>query len=429
MKILSVYNRYLNRGGEDEVFESEAALLEQHGSDVTLVEEQVAAPSSVRRKIVLSLNAIWSREWYARFQELLSSARPDIVHIHNLVPNFSPSVLYACRKVNVPVVHTLHNYRLLCPASTLFRDGHLCEECIDHSLWRGVRYGCYQSSRPGTAAVATMLALHRLLGTWAQTVDCYLVPSEFARQKFIGGGLPAEQIVVKPNFVDPDPGTGNGNAKDYALFVGRLSPQKGIRTLLAAWEPLTFPLVVVGDGPLASLLEEPQPRSPAVTYRGRLSRDETLAAMKQARFLVVPSEWYESFGLIIVEAFACGVPVLCSRLGAMEEIVEDGRTGLHFTAGDAGDLAAKVRWAWDHPDEMRRMGRNARSEYQAKYTAERNYEMLYDIYQRVLTNARLRNSQARTPGAVLAVDMISPPAAKDGGRVPSMPLERQQPEV
>lgn len=434
MKILSVYNRYLNRGGEDEVFESEAALLEQHGSEVTLVEEHVAAPSSVRRKIILSLNATWSREWYARFQELLSSARPDIVHIHNLVPNFSPSVLYACRQANVPVIHTLHNYRLLCPASTLFRDGHLCEECIDHSLWRGVRYGCYQGSRPGTAAVAMMLGLHRLLGTWADTVDCYLVPSEFARQKFVRGGLPAEKIVVKPNFVEPDPGTGpsnenrNGHDNDCALFVGRLSPQKGIRTLLAAWEQLTFPLVVVGDGPLSCLLEEPQPRSPAVTYRGRLSRDQTLAAMKQARFLVVPSEWYESFGLIIVEAFASGVPVLCSRLGAMEEIVEDGRTGLHFTAGDAGDLAAKVRWAWDHPDEMRGMGRNARSEYEAKYTAERNYEMLYDIYQRVLTNAKPRHSQVRASSAVLPVDMIASPGPKDGGRVASIPLDRQQPE-
>jgi glycosyltransferase involved in cell wall biosynthesis len=385
LKVLSVYNRYLNRGGEDEVFEAEAALLEQHGSDVTLVEEQVTAPISLRQKMALSLNATWSPAWYGRFRSLLESRRPDIVHVHNLVPNFSPSVLYACRHANVPVVHTLHNYRLLCPASTLFRNGRPCEECIDHSLWRGVRYGCYQGSRAGTAAVATMLALHRLLGTWRDMIDCYLVPSEFARQKFIRGGLPAEKILVKPNFVYPDPGAGSGS--EYALFAGRLSAEKGVPTLLAAWKHLTFPLVVVGDGPLASLVETTQQAASAITYRGRLPRDQTLAALKQARFLVVPGELYESFGLIIVEAFACGVPVICSRLGAMQEIVDNGRTGIHFDAGNAGDLAAKVAWAWDHPDEMREMGQNARFDYEAKYTAERNYQLLNDIYQRVLRSA------------------------------------------
>jgi glycosyltransferase involved in cell wall biosynthesis len=425
LKILSVYNRYLNRGGEDEVFESEAALLEQHGCDVTLVEEQVTAPRSLRQKIVLSLNAIWSRDWHARFQDCLETVRPDIVHVHNLVPNFSPSLLYACRKTNVPVVHTLHNYRLCCPASTFFRDGHICEECIDHSPWRGVRYGCYQGSRPGTAAVATMLTLHRWLGTWAETVDCYLVPSEFARQKFVQGGIPAERIVVKPNFVDSDPGVRNGD--EYALFVGRLSPQKGVRTLLAAWERLTVPLVVVGDGPLSSLVEAAQVHSPAVAYRGRLPREQTLATMKQARFLVAPSEWYEPFGLMIVEAFACGVPVICSRLGAMEEIVQDGRTGLHFTPGDAGDLAAKVAWAWDHPDKMRTMGRNARFEYEAKYTAERNYEMLDDIYHRVLKKAGSVTVKFDLPASV-SLDVNSPPGPNRGVPVPSMLQERPRTE-
>lgn len=424
LKILSVYNRYLNRGGEDEVFESEAALLEQRGCDVIMVEERVSAPRSIQQQVLLSLNAIWSTEWSVKFQGFLESLHPDIVHVHNLVPNFSPSILYSCRRANVPVVHTLHNYRLYCPAATFYRDGHVCEECMDHSLVRGVRYGCYQNSRPKTAVLATMLGLHRLLGTWTESVDCYIVPSEFARQKFIRGGLPAEKIVVKPNFVDHDPGSSNG--EEYALFVGRLSAQKGLPTLLDAWTKLGgVPLVIVGDGPLSAQLEAAQLSSSAVTYRGRLSRDQTLAAIKKARFLVVPSELYESFGLTIIEAFACAVPVLCSRLGAMEEIVEDGRTGLHFTAGNASDLAAKVAWAWNHPDEMRNMGRNARAEYEGKYTASRNYEMLHDIYERVIANARLRDHQIRTSN--MGVTGANPGSSDPNNRrFPSTPQDQQQ---
>jgi glycosyltransferase involved in cell wall biosynthesis len=386
LTILSVYNRYLNRGGEDEVFESEAELMRRRGCTLRLVAEHLARPRSFGEKLNLALNAIWSMKWYTNFKALLKSVRPDVVHIHNLVPVISPSVLYACCQARVPVVHTLHNYKLFCPVSTFFRNGHLCEECLEHSLWRGVRYGCYQGSRPGTAAMAAMLAVHRGLGTWSRTVDCYVALSEFARQRFIEGGLPAEKIVVKPNFVYPDPGEGTGRG-EYAIFVGRLSPQKGVRTILAAWErlPTPAPLVVIGDGPLLHLLKAPQLRSYSVEYRGRLPREQTLAALKGARFLVFPSEWYEGFPLTIAEAFACGIPVICSRLGAMREIVEDGRTGLHFNPGDADDLAAKVEWAWTHPDETRAMGQEARLEFETKYTGERNYEMLMEIYQRAIT--------------------------------------------
>ena len=392
MNIISVYNRYLDRGGEDEVFELEGELLRARGHELSLVTEQMTPPDGFRDKIALAVNAVWSRKWFADFQALLKSVRPDVIHIHNLVPVISPSILYACSQASVPVVHTLHNYRLFCPVSTFFRDGHICEECMEHSLWRGVRYGCYQRSRPGTAAMAMMLAVHRGLSTWAETVDCYVALSEFARQKFIQGGLQAEKILVKPNFVHPDPGEGTGTG-EYALFVGRLAPQKGLQTLLAAWErlPNSVRLVVVGDGPLSPMLEAAQLRSATIVYRRRLPHDQTLATIKQGRFLLFPSEWYEGFPLTIAEAFACGIPVICSRLGAMQEIVEDGRTGLHFTAGDADDLAAKVEWAWTHPDQTKAMGREARLEYETKYTADRNYEMLVDIYRRaMLTHGKHR---------------------------------------
>jgi len=393
LKIISVYNRYLNRGGEDEVFELEAELLRQHGCKLWLVEAQTTSPGGLHQKLSLAANAIWSTNWFAKTRDLVKSVQPDIIHIHNLVPVISPSLLYACAQANVPVVHTLHNYRLLCPASTFFRDGHLCEECVDHSLWRSIRHGCYVESRAATAAMSTMLAVHRGLGTWTRKVDRYVAVSEFARRKFIEGGVPAEMIAVKPNFVYPDPGA-TTDIGEYALFVGRLAIQKGLPTLLSAWQRLRLdvPLVAIGDGPLASSFEAAQSQSANITYRGRLPHDQTIAAMKRARFLIVPSEWYETFGQIIAEAYACGVPVICSRLGAMEEIVEDGRTGLHFNPGDSEDLVEKVEWAWTHPDQMRTMGCEARRRYEAKYTAERNYEILIDIYRRAVQGHQLRNA-------------------------------------
>jgi glycosyltransferase involved in cell wall biosynthesis len=239
-----------------------------------------------------------------------------------------------------------------------------------------------------------MLKVHRLLRTVGKMINIYVALSEFSRQKFVACGLPAERTTTKPNFVYPDP-EARTRPGEYALFVGRLSPEKGLLTLLTSWTRMgaRVPLAIVGDGPLASrLLSEVQARSlNHVSLRGRLARADTYQAIKSAGFLILPSECYENFPMSVVEAFACGVPVICSRAGAMQEIVADGRTGLHFTPGDADDLAKKVEWAWTHRAEMAAMGRAARAEYEAKYTAERNYAMLMDIYQRAA------NSKALSP--------------------------------
>jgi len=254
-----------------------------------------------------------------------------------------------------------------------------------------VRYGCYRDSRLATAALATMLEVHRKKNTWTEMVDCYIALTEFARQKMIQGGLPAEKIRVKPNFVLPDPGPRMGEG-DYALFVGRLVDLKGVRALLAAWSklPASIPLVIAGDGPLRPEMEKQiaSLQLKNIDYRGRLSRQLTLSTMKRARVLIFPSEWYEGFPVTIAEAFACGVPVICSRLGGMQEIVEDGYTGLHFTPGDAADLAEKVQWAWSHPEQTSLMGFAARAEFEAKYSAERNFRMLSEIYESVLSRSK-----------------------------------------
>jgi glycosyltransferase involved in cell wall biosynthesis len=263
----------------------------------------------------------------------------------------------------------------------------VCEECSGGGLWHSVWHGCYRESRPTTAAVALMLKVHRARHTWDESVSGYLALTEFARRKFIKSGLPSQKVHVKPNFVFPDPGE-RTSPGDYAIFAGRLSEEKGVSTLLAAWEHLskTIPLVIVGDGPLRKKLEQEAAARGLrdVTFRGWLSLRNTRTAIQQARFLIIPSVWYEAFALNIVESFACGTPVLCSRLGAMEENVADYRTGLHFTAGDAVDLARKVDWAWSHPARLAAMGREARREYETRYTAERNYSMLMKIYQQTV---------------------------------------------
>ncbi len=430
MKILSVYNRYLNRGGEDEVFELEGKLLEERGCTVTLVSEQVRNPQGLLESARLAADAIWSRSWHRKFAALLEEKRPDVVHVHNVFPTISPSIYYACRDADVPVVQSLHNPRLLCPAATLYREGRACEDCMGKTLpWPAVAHACYQDSRLRSGVIAAMLAVHGGLGTWRELIDVFIVFTEFYRQKFIQGGLPGAKIVVKPHFVHPDPGMKSGRG-DYALFLGRLSPEKGVPTLLGAWSQLRgIPLKIRGSGPL---LEQAQDfaaanRGSVEVLPNRLSHEEWVRLIGNARFLVWPTQgYYETFGLVAIEAFAFGVPVIASRTGAMVEIVEDGRTGLHFTAGDPNDLAAKVEWAWTHPDEMETMGRQARVEYEARYTADRNYEMLMDIYRGAI-EARQKQSSAISP-----VERISAPAAMEGGRLPSgplpLPLERQQPE-
>lgn len=382
LNIVTVHNRYLMAGGEDQVFESEARLLRERGHHVVQVEEQNSYPESLVKKIGMAVDCVWSRHWHRKFKALLHTARPDVVHVHNFFPRLSPSIYYACREEGIPVVQTLHNYRLLCAGAELYRDGRVCEECLDHGVLRGVRHGCYQGSKLGTAVLTLMVDVHWRAGTWAELVDCYIALTEFSRNKLISGGLPAERIRVKPNFVMPDPGP-KTIPGEYALFVGRMVKSKGVETLIEAAKQLTtVPLHIVGDGPCRELIELEQKagRLTSVIYRGRLPRTEALAAMKGARFLVFPSEWYEGFPVTIAEAFACGVPVIGSRLGAMQEIIADGVTGLHFEAGNALDLRQKMQWAWEHPEEMLEMGRRTRREFEQKYTAEKNISLLEDAY-------------------------------------------------
>lgn len=381
MRILSVHSRYKIRGGEDECYEAEISLLREMDHLVEVYEEnneRVAALGNLH----MTFRAVWSEEAYQAVRQRLTEQPHDVIHVHNFFPIISPSVYYAARSKGVPVVQTLHNYRLLCPNALFFRDGRVCEDCLGKSVpWPGVLHSCYRGSRAATGVVTTMLAVHRTMHTWTEMVDVYIALTEFARQKFIEGGLPAEKIVVKPNFVHPDPEPGDGGG-GYALFVGRLSPEKGLDTLLAAWEHLggQVPLKIVGDGPLANRVAEAAEQIPQVEWLGRKPLKEVYALIGEAIVLILPSQWYETFGRVAVEGFAKGTPVVAANIGAIAELINHGCTGLHFRPGDSKDLAAKVEWILAHPKELAQMRREARVEFKAKYTAKQNYQKLMEIY-------------------------------------------------
>jgi glycosyltransferase involved in cell wall biosynthesis len=382
MRILVVHNAYQKPGGEDVVFQSEVALLESEGHEVV---RHATSNDDVRKhgSVSLAANTVWNGAARREVQALIQRTRPDLMHVHNTFPLLSPSIYGAAQAEGVPVIQTLHNFRLLCPSAVLRRDGKVCEECIGTlTRWPGVVHRCYRNSRAATGAIAAMLMTHTLIGTWREKVTRFIALSEFDRDKFVEGGYPAAKIAVKPNFLADDPGLRTGRGS-YALFVGRLSPEKGVGTLLEAIGRMAAPplLKIAGQGPLMTATPDANPN---IEWLGQQSRTEVFERLGGAALLIMPSEWYEGCPLVIIEAFARGVPVIASHLGTMAEMIVDGVTGLLFTPQDPQDLAAKIRWALDHPAEIAAMASRARQEFESKYSAARNYKMLMQIYEAAL---------------------------------------------
>ncbi len=392
MRILMIHNYYQQRGGEDESTELEVRLLQNHGHKVVLYSRhnREIDDFSPLKKSALFFVPSWSWRSYWDIQSLIGSFKPEIAHFQNIFPLISPSACYACSAAGVPIVQTLRNYRLYCPCGLFFRHETICEECLNHSPWHGIRYGCYRNSRIQTASVAFMLSAHRVLRTWSGKIDAYIALTEFSRHKFIAGGLPGSKIHVRPNFVEHDPGPG-GESREFVLFVGRLSRGKGLDLLLEAWRSLPHvPLKIVGDGPLYawardSIREKGLKR---VDLVGHIDPGSLMQFYRKALLLVMPSIWYETFGRTIIEAYAAGTPVVASRLGAMSELVEEGGTGLLFNPGDAEDLRSRIARALDHPAERGRWGSEARRAYEEQYSAERSYHLLTEIYRKTIADAR-----------------------------------------
>jgi glycosyltransferase involved in cell wall biosynthesis len=403
--VLVVHNRYRQWGGEDAVFDSETELLEAHGHRVErLIVDNDAIPDrpSPAQRIRLAARTVWSARAAEAIARRARAVDASVVHIHNFLPLLSPAIHGAARATGAAVVQTLHNYRLICPAATLFRDGAPCQDCVGRRVaMPAVVHACYRDSRAQTAVVTAMLAVHRGRGTWDRDVDAFIPLTDFGRDQFIAGGLPPDRLIVKPNFVaDRHGDTSDGsperrNREGPFLFVGRLSPEKGVETLLAAWQHVGGgrSLRIVGDGPLAPRIRSAAESIPGVTVVGPLSRDDVDREMRSAAALLFPSVWYEGMPITLIEAFAAGLPVIASRLGAMEAMVHDGRTGILVEPGDAGAMAEAVTRASADAAGLAAMGAAARAAYLETYAPDANYTRLAEIYRAAVARRRASTSR------------------------------------
>ena len=383
MRVLMAHNYYQQAGGEDESFRAEAALIQAAGHDVTRYTIHNDALTSMP-SLEKAAKTFWNRSTFDDITGLLSKQKHHVAHFQNTFPLMSPSVYYAAADAGLPVIQSLRNYRLTCVNGLLFRDGAPCEVCVStYAPWYGVVKRCYRNSRTASAVVAGMVAFHKARGTYADVVHTYVALTNFAKQTLVRSGLPAGRIVVKPNFLISDPGVGSG-AGGYALFVGRLSHEKGVATMLSAWERLRdhLPLKIVGDGPMAR--EVAEKASAGIEWLGRRSPSDVMDLIGSARMLIFPSEWYETFGRVAIEAFGKGTPVIASDIGAIAEVVDHGRTGYRFRPGDIGHLVDTVEQALAQPAVLQAMRREARHEYETKYTAETNRKQLLAIYESVM---------------------------------------------
>jgi glycosyltransferase involved in cell wall biosynthesis len=380
LSVVVVHNAYQQAGGEDAVVRAEADMLRGRGHELR---EHLVSNKSIEGigRVALFGTTLWNRDAYRQLVKVFGQSSAAIAHFHNTLPLISPAAYYAAHDQGTAVVQTLHNYRLLCPNGAFLRDGRVCELCLGKGVpWPGVVHACYRESRAASAAVASMLTVHRALGTWQKKVDVYIALTEFARRKFIEGGLPAEKIVVKPNFTS-DPGIGRHDG-GYVLFVGRLSPEKGVDVLFNAWDAVHrrhphVRLKVAGTGPLENLLSDP----PAgIDWLGWQSGASVRQLMQDASLLVMPSKWYEGFPMTIVEAFATGLPVAASGIGSLAELVRDGETGRLCRPGDPRELADVLGSMIMAPGVLAEMGANARRDYENRYTLQQNYHQLTAIY-------------------------------------------------
>lgn len=379
-----IHNFYVHRGGEDQTLSAEIALLRGRGHTV---EEFYARnnEAALSHNLTAAISAVWNQRTRRRLVDFIDVHKPALVHAHNLMPLISPAAYYACRERGVPVVQHVHNYRNICPAATLYRRNTVCEDCLGKRFaWPAIIHRCYRGSLGATAAVTGSNLLHNLIGTWRDAVDAYICMTEFSRQKIIEMGFPEAKIHVKPHFVLPDPGPGRGEG-GFGIFVGRLRPEKGIDAMVRAWRRLGQErrLVIVGEGPKDAEVRRFSEELPNVEWLGPKSYPETLKLIGEAQYLLFPSEWYETFGRVIIELFACGTPVIAADIGGTAELVEDGVTGLLFRSGDSDDLARAVETLATDPGFVARSRVAARASFEARFSSERNYRQLMAIYARV----------------------------------------------
>lgn len=389
IRVLTFHNTYRVPGGEDRVFEDEAALLESRGHAVLRVQTGNAELS--RGGVHNAAAAFWNHGVYRRLKDAAGSFRPDIVHIHNDFPLASPAVFHAARTAGAAVVHTLHNFRALCVNGLMHRAGSPCSDCMDQrSLAPALRHGCYRSSRCATAVAAARQVAHKRLATWDRNVDQMIAPSRFVLDKHLASGVSPDRIALKPHFVPGDPRPGDG-AGGNALFVGRLMADKGLQTLLDAWRQHDGgqTLKIVGAGPMQVQVQQAAAADPRIKFVGPCPPDQVGRHMADASCLIAPSLVFESFGRVVIEAFAHGTPAIVTGHGALAELIEEGKTGWRVTPDDAPGLSQAIGRALADRPAAQAMRRRCRAVYEQRYTAQANYEQLTAVYRKAIAAARL----------------------------------------
>jgi glycosyltransferase involved in cell wall biosynthesis len=388
MRILIAHNRYQQQGGEDIVAANESRMLAEHGHEVKFLGMDNESIVSVAQKLRAAGGAFYSLGSAHSVKAAIDSFHPDVVHVHNFLFSLSPAVFFAAKEKKIPVVMTLHNYRLICANAQLFRDGRICEECaLRRSFIPGVRHACYRGSRLQSAIVGASMALHQALGTWNQRVSLYIALTRFAAEKMSLYRIPSSQIRVKPNFAwDSGEGSGGGG---FALYAGRLSAEKGVNTLIDADAKglLPLPVHLAGDGPMMGEVQQAARKiGSRLIPLGPKPHSEVQKLMRSATVLILPSIWYEGFPLVAVEAFAAGLPIAGSRIGGLPEIVEDGVSGYLFPPGDCNALAGTLGRFVEGSAGLTKMRQEARRRFETQYSAEQNYAKLIGIYRELAPN-------------------------------------------
>lgn len=395
IKVLMLHNYYQQRGGEDSVFEAEVQLLQKYGDSVqTLQFHNNTVLDNPFHKLKAGLQGIYNPSSAQQLEKKIKDFKPDILHAHNFFPIASPVVFKVAKRHNIPVVMTLHNFRLVCPNALLYRQEKPCETCISKAFpIPGVLNACYRRSKLQTAAVAAMSFIHKLLGTWKQDIRRYIVLNDFAKKKFLASTLKlqAEQLAVKPNFIfdpiaagDIIPDSVRG---EYFIYIGRLSPEKGIKYLLEAFNTMEYPLKIVGHGPLEQEVQQAAKQTKNIEYLGFQEKKEVIQLVAGAKALILPSTCYENFPMSVLDAFSLGTPVITSRIGALPDIVQDAFTGFIASPGNSQDLQTQCKKVMLLPhSKYKALCQNARETYLKLYTPEVNYKRLMEIYDEALSS-------------------------------------------
>ncbi|WP_448528502.1 glycosyltransferase family 4 protein [Raineya sp.] len=384
MKILQIHNRYTKKGGEDGVVEAEKNLLLANNHSVEQLFFENSAIQGLE-KLKIFYKSLYNWEAQKIVREKIKTFQPDIIHLHNLFYVASPAVLYEAHRQKIPVVQTIHNFRLICAGSLLLREGKVCEICTQKTFpLAGIQYKCFQNSAIKSAQLTMVTGLHKWLGTWKNKVDAYITLTEFVKNKLIQSSLhlPNEKIFIKPNFTYDKGFATAEQRQDFFLFVGRLSQEKGVRILLEASKTYEFKLEIIGGGEQENLVRAYASSNPNIIYHGFQGQDFIFAKMKACRALLFPSVWYENMPLTILEAFSTGTPVIISDIDNLNEIVTDQHNGLHFRTGNSQDLAQKIQLF--QQNSFSHFYTNARKTYENLYSPEKNYQRLMQIYESVL---------------------------------------------